>query len=127
MTIQTSNFSNEAMQTQESDLEPPAKKIKTFFNDLIGETASSNSIIASNDITSMVKEYLLSPCLLQEENSLEFWKLNQIKYSPLAKLAPQFLCVPASSAPVERLFSIVGKIFRPERCRLRFFLRTDVY
>ena len=118
MTIQISNSSNEAIQIQESDLEPPAKKMKTFFNDLIGETASSNSIITPNDITLMVEEYLLSPCLPQEENPLEFWKLNQVKYSTLAKLAPQFLCVPASSAPVERLFSIAGKLFRPERCRL---------
>ena len=115
---ETSNSSNEAVQTQRSDLEPPAKKMKTFFNDLIGETASSNSIITPNDITLMVEEYLLSPCLPQEEDPLEFWKLNQVKYSPLAKLAPQFLCVPASSAPVERLFSIAGKVFRPERCRL---------
>ena len=66
----------------------------------------------------MIEEYLLSTCLPQEENPLEFWKLNQVKYSPLAKLAPRFLCVPASSAPVERLFSIAGKVFRPERCRL---------
>ena len=85
VTIQTSNSSNEA---QESDLEPPAKKMKTFFNDLIGETAASSNSIFSNDINSMVEEYLLSPCLPQEENPLEFWKLNQVKCSPLAKLAP---------------------------------------
>ena len=74
MTIQTSYSSNETVQTQESDLELPAKKMKTFFNDLIGETetASSNSIIVPNDITSMVEEYLLSPCLPQEENPLSF-------------------------------------------------------
>ena len=84
---ETSNSSNEAVQTQKSDLEPPAKKM-TFFNDLIGETASSNSVITLNDITLMIEEYLLSPCLPQEENPLEFWKLNQVKYSPLAKLAP---------------------------------------
>ena len=56
VTIQTSNSSNEA---QESDLEPQAK---TFFNDLIGETAASSNSIFSNDINSMVEEYLLSPC-----------------------------------------------------------------
>ena len=104
MIIQTGNSSNEAVQTQESNLEPPAKKMKAFFDDLIGEIASSNSVVVPNDITLMVEEYLLSPCLPQEENPLEFWKLNQLKYySPLAKLVPQFLCVPASSTPVERL------------------------
>ena len=56
----------------------------------------------------MVEEYLLSPCLPQEQNSFKFWRLNQIKYSPLAKLATQFLCVPG---PIERLFSIAGKMF----------------
>ena len=50
VTIQTSISSNEA---QESDLEPPAKKMKTFFNDLIGETAASSNC---DDINSMVEE-----------------------------------------------------------------------
>ena len=60
VTIQTSNSSNEA---QESDLEPSAKKMKTFFNDLIGEIAASSNSINSDDINPMVEGYLLSPCL----------------------------------------------------------------
>ena len=36
----------------------------------------------------------------------------------MSKLAERYLSVPASSGPVEQLFSIAGKIFCPERCRL---------
>ena len=38
----------------------------------------------------------------------------------LSQLACKYLALPASSTPVKRLFSVVGKIFRPDRC-----CRTD--
>ena len=34
----------------------------------------------------------------------------------MSKLAERYLSVPASSGPVEQLFSIAGKMFCPERC-----------
>lgn len=60
-------------------------------------------------------EYLQTPCLPQEEDPLDFWKENRKKkIATLVKIAPKFLCIPASSAQVERLFSIAGKVFHPE-------------
>ena len=53
-----------------------------------------------------------------EENPLKYWEANYHRLPILSKLSEKFLAVPATSAPVERLFSIAGKIFRPDRCRL---------
>ena len=65
-----------------------------------------------------VQDYIESPCLPEDANPLEYWLDNQSKYPTLALLAKRYLSVPASSAPVERLFSIGGKILRNERCSM---------
>lgn len=52
-------------------------------------------------------------------NALHYWEVNHEKFPHLAALAQKHLCIPASSGPVERLFSVAGKIFRPDRCVLK--------
>ena len=47
-------------------------------------------------------------------DTMKYWDLNFKKFPTLSKLAQTYLALPASSAPVERLFSIAGKIFRRE-------------
>lgn len=113
--VDVTTDSTESNMIDMQDNEPPTKKAKTFFSSLIDRPADSTT---TDKIDELVEEYLRTPCLAQEEDPLVFWKNNQERFPALAKIAPNFLCIPASSAPVERLFSIAGKVFRPDRCRL---------
>ena len=50
---------------------------------------------------------------------MAYWKSHSKKFTTLSKMAVTYLALPASSAPVERLFSIAGKLFRADICLLK--------
>lgn len=77
-----------------------------------------NTCDASHISSNEVEKYLESQWERMEINLLEYWNPNQLKYPVIAIVAKQILGVPASSAAVERLFSIASKFFTPKRCRL---------
>ena len=49
---------------------------------------------------------------------LLFWKLHEARFKPLADLAKKYLGVPASSAAVERMFSISGHVLSSKRAKM---------
>lgn len=51
-------------------------------------------------------------------NVLNWWRKKEYIYPKLSKLAKKYLCIPASSAPSERLFSVARKIIREDRTNL---------
>lgn len=104
---------------QEETQEPPPKKrkeVKAFFSFMpeSGPTTSSDNLSS----TAEVDEYVDLATLPMDANPATFWKENKKKFPLLSILAKEVLSIPSSSAPVERLFSIAGKVFTPERCRL---------
>ena len=92
---------------------PPAKKQKELFSFMSDKTESDASCTSTETC-----DYLQVPSLPMDKNPATFWKENQKMYPMLAIIAKDVLGVPASSSAVERLFSIAGKVFSPERCRL---------
>jgi hypothetical protein len=49
---------------------------------------------------------------------LQWWKGNEKKYPVVAALAQFFLCIPASSAPPERLWSRTSKVLSLKRANM---------
>lgn len=95
-----------------SELNTQPRKRPRLFSYMGTQTTSGPIHASSNELPS----YLSDPCLVESTNP--FLERNQNRFPNMALLACKYLAIPASSAPVERIFSVGGKIFRPERCRL---------
>lgn len=91
---------------------PPAKRPRLF------QFMEEEDITTPADTPQEVQDYLGEKCLPYKANPLHFWQTNEHRFPQLAKLAQYYLAIPASSAPVERIFSTAGKIFKPERACL---------
>ena len=94
---------------------PPAKRARPGLGFMKDRSQSSSEAVGT---LFEINNYLSHPCMPDDTNILLFWKDNEKKYPTLARLASIYLAILASSALVERIFSISGKIFRPERCSL---------
>ena len=102
---------------EEMPIEPPKSKRAKHLFSFMPVPVQSKEPSTESTCAMELDAYLLSPCVSMDTNPADFWK-KENKYTKLSKLAKEVLGVPSSSAPVERLFSIAGKIFRPERCNL---------
>ena len=103
----------------DTTVSPPSKKMKSddFFS-FMPSTPSRKKHVFGRTVQVEVDEYLDEQCSDMSENPLLFWQGNANNCPSLSKLASQYLYIPATSAPVERIFSVAGKTFRPDRCRL---------
>ena len=108
------------VRVDENSEPPPKKKRKSLFNFMYddSDSPSTESQQQRSALTKQVDEYIETDTAPMAQNPAKYWKDNQKKYSLLSRLAKDVLGVPSSSAPVERLFSIAGKVFTPKRCRL---------
>ena len=53
-----------------------------------------------------------------EDNPLEWWKQHGHLFPTMSRIARRYLATPATSAPVERLFSVAGQVNSDRRASL---------
>lgn len=115
------NFSNiiEEPFIEDKANEPPLKRSKFFAfldkNEIKEKVIKNPSRMLEEEV-----EIYLNKALEEEEvNPLDFWKNNNEKFPQLSKLCIKYLGICASSAPVERLFSVAGKFYTSHRTNLK--------
>jgi hypothetical protein len=71
------------------------------------------------DKSSEITQYLQCPLCKFEDNPFMQWENMKGIYPTLAKLAPRYLSIVATSVPSERLFSKAGLILTQQRNKLK--------
>ena len=121
----TEDLSSEDKKAEtEVSVGPPSKKIKCtdmeeWFDDVCftGESRRPVKTVVEQEI----ERYLTAKRHISKTqlSLLQWWKANEHIYPRLSVLARQYLAIPASSVPSERVFSLAGSIVNKKRSRLK--------
>ncbi|XP_030599481.1 zinc finger BED domain-containing protein 4-like isoform X2 [Archocentrus centrarchus] len=106
---------SEARNVDPASDSPPAKCPRLLSRYKAHKKRSS---VQDSSIVTQISKYFDAVRDSDPDNALVFWAKNHARFPQLHNLALKVLSVPASSAPVERVFSRGGIIMRPHRARL---------
>lgn len=97
---------------------PPRSKIPRLLAKYKTHKKKQSTPTEASIVTQVMKYFEDIQSASTEDDALTFWFKNKDKYPHLHALALKVLTVPASSAPVERVFSAGGLLLRPHRASL---------
>jgi hypothetical protein len=119
------SFNNDAGDNNINNIsETPASSTSTgssysLWDHFDQKVTEVRSVICPNvSATLMMRQYIELPHLHRGKNSLDFWKQHKMTLPELYKLRLQYLCIPATSVPSERIFSKAGLLTNNRRNRL---------
>jgi hypothetical protein len=123
----------ESKTSEEQFLIKKSKNVK--LNEIFGEEYRSEvtGTTIDEEICDEIKQYRKVEHLPLDGNILQWWKTNEFRFPKLALFAKSQLMVPATSVPVERIFSTAGDIVTAQRSCLKpksvdmfIFLKTNM-
>lgn len=74
-------------------------------------------LVASNELELYLNEPVSN--LTRNNEILIYWKINAERFPVLSQMALDYMAIPASSSPVESIFSTAGHLMNKKRSRLR--------
>jgi hypothetical protein len=99
----------------------------SVLDDLLGVSCTSMDVDPSSvNGETELNAYMRVQQVANDTDPLMWWKQHQEEFPRLARMARQYLAVPASSASPERLFSSVGLVKSDLRGRLLDTTLIDV-
>ncbi|XP_077417785.1 E3 SUMO-protein ligase ZBED1 isoform X2 [Vanacampus margaritifer] len=109
---------------EEQSLPKKAKKktLAGFFktSGAVSSTATMSAPPTLREaIDGELKAYLSTPNANSEMDPLKWWRLNEGNFPRVGQLARKYLCIPATSAPSERVFSTGGNKVTCQRATLK--------
>ena len=129
--INVSGWNLAADEEEDNDSEPPAKKPaltseEDDFDLLFGqkEDSEAEGQVQSDDHLSICKMNWtdtlrkLKSISFRKDDPLLWWRNHETYFPTIAKLARKYLCIPASTAPSERVFSTAKNILQKKRWRI---------
>ena len=105
---------------------PPKRQKQSKFMELLSDVISTEVLPANNtpeeqakiELQQYIDDSILSSSQDTPVHPLTWWFENKSRYRNLCKLALHYFCIPATSVPSERAFSISGHIVRAKRACL---------
>ena len=92
---------------------------KSLKRRLVEKILQEKGVSQNSGVNEEILKYLkYAPTDAEAEEGLLFWQTHGINYPTLRKVACYYLCVYASSIPVESMFSITGLILNNKRSSL---------
>ena len=117
-------LAQQSMQSVAVVKSPGKKKTKTVFDILLGKEEDDDD--PCDSCAAEISQYFAEKVVPRKTDPLEWWKINELRFTHLSKVARSILCVPATSTASERLFSTAGLTVTNLRSCLKPY-NVDVY
>ena len=110
-------LTSEATQLSKTDNEPQKKKPRKGLLSLLEDMMDTPSTTADGPQEAAKKEIQKYICIETNptDNPIKWWKTYHAQLPLLTSMARKYLCIPVTSVPSERAFSVAGNIVNSKR------------